>query len=36
MTGNFDWAYLFEISLTGIAGGGLYALAALALSLIHI
>ena len=27
---NFDWAYLFEISLTGIAGGGLYALAALA------
>ena len=27
---DFDWAYLFEISLTGIAGGGLYALAALA------
>ena len=25
-----DWSYLFEISLTGIASGGLYALAALA------
>ena len=26
-----DWAYLFEICLTGIASGGLYALAALGL-----
>lgn len=29
-----DWAYLFEISLTGIASGGLYALAALAFVLV--
>ena len=35
MTGNFDWAYLFEISLTGIAGGGLYALAALAFVMVY-
>ncbi len=32
---NFDWAYLFEISLTGIAGGGLYALAALAFVMVY-
>ena len=32
---DFDWAYLFEISLTGIAGGGLYALAALAFVLVY-
>jgi len=25
-----DWGYLFEIGLTGIASGGLYALAGLA------
>lgn len=30
-----DWAYLFEICLTGIAGGGLYALAALAFVLVY-
>ena len=30
-----DWAYLFEISLTGIAGGGLYALAALAFVMVY-
>ena len=30
-----DWAYLFEISLTGVAGGGLYALAALAFVLVY-
>lgn len=30
-----DWSYLFEISLTGIAGGGLYALAALAFVLVY-
>jgi branched-chain amino acid transport system permease protein len=30
-----DWAYLFEISLTGIASGGLYALAALAFVLVY-
>ena len=30
-----DWAYLFEISLTGIAGGGLYALAALAFVIVY-
>lgn len=30
-----DWAYLFEISLNGIAGGGLYALAALAFVLVY-
>lgn len=30
-----DWAYLFEIALTGIAGGGLYALAALAFVLVY-
>jgi len=29
-----DWAYLFEIALTGLAGGGLYALAALAFVLV--
>ena len=32
---DFDWAYLFELSLTGIAGGGLYALAALAFVLVY-
>jgi branched-chain amino acid transport system permease protein len=32
---NFDWAYLFEISLTGIASGGLYALAALAFVMVY-
>lgn len=32
---DFDWAYLFEISLTGIASGGLYALAALAFVLVY-
>ncbi len=30
-----DWGYLFEITLTGIAGGGLYALAALAFVLVY-
>ncbi len=30
-----DWAYLFEVSLTGIAGGGLYALAALAFVMVY-
>ena len=35
MMANFDWAYLFEISLTGIAGGGLYALAALAFVIVY-
>ncbi|WP_326539568.1 branched-chain amino acid ABC transporter permease [Pseudorhodoferax sp.] len=30
-----DWAYLFEITLTGVAGGGLYALAALAFVLVY-
>jgi branched-chain amino acid transport system permease protein len=30
-----DWAYLFEISLTGLASGGLYALAALAFVLVY-
>ncbi|MDD5333282.1 MAG: branched-chain amino acid ABC transporter permease [Rhodoferax sp.] len=30
-----DWAYLFEISLTGIASGGLYALAALAFVMVY-
>lgn len=30
-----DWPYVFEISLTGIAGGGLYALAALAFVLVY-
>ena len=30
-----DWAYLFEISLTGLAGGGLYALAALAFVMVY-
>ena len=30
-----DWGYLWEISLTGVAGGGLYALSALAFVLIY-
>jgi branched-chain amino acid transport system permease protein len=30
-----DWGYLFELSLTGIAGGGLYGLAALAFVLVY-
>jgi branched-chain amino acid transport system permease protein len=30
-----DWGYLFEISLTGIASGGLYALAALAFVMVY-
>ncbi|WBX99927.1 branched-chain amino acid ABC transporter permease [Ramlibacter tataouinensis] len=30
-----DWGYLFEIALTGVAGGGLYALAALAFVLVY-
>ncbi|MEZ5719269.1 MAG: branched-chain amino acid ABC transporter permease [Burkholderiaceae bacterium] len=30
-----DWSYLFEISLTGIASGGLYALAALAFVMVY-
>lgn len=30
-----DWAYLFEVSLTGIASGGLYALAGLAFVLVY-
>lgn len=30
-----DWLYLFEISLTGLASGGLYALAALAFVMIY-
>ena len=30
-----DWAYLFEICLTGIASGGLYALAALAFVIVY-
>lgn len=30
-----DWAYLFEISLTGLASGGLYALAALAFVMVY-
>jgi branched-chain amino acid transport system permease protein len=32
---GFDWGYLFEIALTGLAGGGLYALAALAFVLVY-
>ncbi len=32
---GFDWGYLFEIVLTGVAGGGLYALAALAFVLVY-
>ena len=32
---DFDFAYLFEISLTGIASGGLYALAALAFVMVY-
>ncbi len=32
---GFDWGYLFEIVLTGLAGGGLYALAALAFVLVY-
>ena len=30
-----DWSFLFEICLTGIAGGGLYALAALAFVIVY-
>lgn len=30
-----DWGYLFEVSLTGVAAGGLYALAALAFVLVY-
>ena len=30
-----DWAYLFEICLTGLASGGLYALAALAFVMVY-
>ena len=30
-----DWAYLFEICLTGLSGGGLYALAALAFVVVY-
>ena len=30
-----DWAYLFEICLTGLSGGGLYALAALAFVMVY-
>ena len=30
-----DWGYLFEVCLTGLAGGGLYALAALAFVLVY-
>ncbi len=30
-----DWGYLWEISLTGVAGGGLYALAALSFVLVY-
>ncbi|GAA3984941.1 branched-chain amino acid ABC transporter permease [Comamonas faecalis] len=30
-----DWAFLFEISLTGLASGGLYALAALAFVVVY-
>jgi branched-chain amino acid transport system permease protein len=30
-----DWAYLFEIALTGLASGGLYALAALAFVMVY-
>jgi len=30
-----DWAYLFEIALNGLAGGGLYALAGLAFVLVY-
>ena len=30
-----DWGYLFEVSLTGIASGGLYALAALAFVIVY-
>jgi branched-chain amino acid transport system permease protein len=30
-----DWAYLFEMTLTGLAGGGLYALAALAFVVVY-
>ncbi|MFO1291725.1 MAG: branched-chain amino acid ABC transporter permease [Rubrivivax sp.] len=33
--GSIDWGYLFEIALTGLAGGGLYALAALAFVLVY-
>lgn len=32
---GMDWGYLFEIVLTGVAGGGLYALAALAFVLVY-
>lgn len=30
-----DWLYLFEITLTGLSGGGLYALAALAFVIVY-
>lgn len=30
-----DWGYLFEVALTGVAGGGLYALAALAFVIVY-
>lgn len=30
-----DWGYVFEVTLTGLAGGGLYALAALAFVLVY-
>lgn len=30
-----DWGYLFEVALTGIAGGGLYALAGLAFVMVY-
>ena len=30
-----DWGYLFEVGLTGLAGGGLYALAALAFVMVY-
>ena len=33
--GDVDWGYLWEITLTGIAGGGLYALSALAFVLVY-
>lgn len=32
---SLDWAYLFEIALTGLASGGLYAFAALAFVLVY-
>lgn len=32
---DMDWGYLFEVSLTGVMGGGLYALAGLAFVMVY-